>query len=72
MSTNTKPTEWSFPAEPDDCTAVRDRHGNLWIAPGRPGNNLWWNPSGRGVGYEWHELLVKFGPLTADTATAAN
>ncbi len=58
--------QWTSPAEPDDCTAVRDRNGNLWLAPGRPGENLWWKDRlGYGIGYEWHELLHQAGPLTA-------
>jgi hypothetical protein len=63
------PRTWALPAEPDDCTAVRDRRGQLWLAPGRPGNNLWWRGRlGNGTGYEWHELLFAAGPLTADTS----
>jgi hypothetical protein len=58
-----------MPTEPDDCTAVRDRFGQLWLAPGRPGNNLWWKGKlGYGTGCEWHELLLMAGPLTAEAA----
>lgn len=61
------PRTWVMPAEPDDCTAVTDRLGQLWVAPGRPGNNLWWRGKlGYGIGYQWHELLLGCGPLTAD------
>ncbi|TDC48854.1 hypothetical protein E1258_27665 [Micromonospora sp. KC207] len=55
---------WSLPEEPTDVTAVRDRTGQLWVCPGRPGNNLWWRDKlGHGIGYEWHQLL-QAGPLT--------
>lgn len=62
---------WTMPAEPADTTAVRDRWGQLWLCPGKPGNNLWWKDQlGQGVGYEWHELLHLAGPLTAAEAAA--
>ncbi|WP_422744267.1 hypothetical protein ACN27B_08505 [Micromonospora sp. WMMD754] len=57
---------WEAPAEPADITAVRDRTGQLWVCPGRPGDNLWWRDQlGRGIGYEWHQLIAALGPLTA-------
>lgn len=60
-----QPNVWTNPAEPTDVTAVRDRTGQLWVCPGRPGDNLWWRDQlGHGIGYEWHQLL-QAGPLTA-------
>lgn len=57
---------WAMPAEPTDCTAVLDRWGHTWVCPGRPGNNLWWlDELGSGTGFEWNELLIGAGPLTA-------
>lgn len=66
--TNTQPTSWAMPTEPLDVTAVTDRDGDLWVAPGRA-NQLWWRGKlGQGIGFEWHELLRVAGPLTAAEA----